>query len=127
VSHRRLSGWEPKHYTEYIYDSDGRLSGSVETREPEWDTEQLNLLLAAEHLARDVGQHGQLMSESTAPDADPNNYTGGYRYHADGPFTDWAEKAKQDAIDEWKKSAGDDPNMNGMFWGVRRVDDTATG
>jgi hypothetical protein len=94
----------------------------VTRREPEWDTEQIDLLLALEALKRDLGPNGELMSEATSEDANPNNYDSPLRYVAAGPFTNWAEKAKQDAIDSWKKSAGENPNTNGHYWTVEKAD-----
>ena len=127
MSPRRLGGWEPSTYTKYFYDETGRLVGSVETRDPEFDCEQVDLLLALEALSQDIGQHGQLLSESTSGKADPNNYDGGYRFAARGPFTDWAEKAKQDAIAAYREAAGESANLNGMFWNVEKVEDTVPG
>ena len=69
-----------------------------------------------------TGPNGEWMPDATSDLADPNDYASGYRYVATGPFTNWAERAKQDAIDAWKKDAGDDANMNGMYFGVERVD-----
>lgn len=92
-------------------------------REPEWDAEQLDLALAYEAFKRDIGPNGELMSEATNDAADLTNYDGGYRYVAAGPFTNYAEKARLDSIDAWKVTAGDKPNMNGMYWTVEKVED----
>jgi hypothetical protein len=122
ISPKRLGGWEPKIYTSFIYDDAGRLVRSIQTQESEFSSEQVDLLLAHEALTNDTGTHGHLLSESTSPEADPNNYEGLFRFTASGPFTDWAEKAKQDAIDVYKKAAGEKANLNGMYWNVRRSD-----
>lgn len=71
---------------------------------------------------KDLGPHGHPMSEAMSERADPNNYDGGYRYVTDGPFTDWAEKSRLDFIDAWRAAAGENPNMNGLTFPVRRVD-----
>lgn len=70
----------------------------------------------------DVGSHGQLMSEATNDRADPNNYEGGYRYVGDPPVVDWAEKERLDRVDAWKAEAGENANLNGLIFRVRRVD-----
>jgi hypothetical protein len=95
---------------------------TIVTREPEFDTDQLDLLLAVQEYSRDMGPHGQLRSESTNPSADPNDYTGRVRYVAEGPFTDWAEKAEQDAIERYRSSLPDDDKngMHGKFWVVKK-------
>lgn len=91
-------------------------------RDPEWDQGQLDLMLAFEAFKRDLGPNGELMSEATSPEADPNNYDSSLRYVAHGPFTNWAEKTKQDAIDAYKKAAGEKPNLNGMYWTVAKAE-----
>lgn len=63
------------------------------------------------------------MSEATSDRANPNNYDGGYRYVADAPFTDWAEKARLDRVDAWKLEAGEKANLNGLIFPVRKVTD----
>ena len=62
------------------------------------------------------------MSEATSPEADPNNYEGGFRYVTDPPVVDWAVKSRMDYIDSWKAAAGEKANMNGLIFPVRRVD-----
>lgn len=96
-----------------------RIKTVVVIAEPEWDTEQVDLLLALELFKRDLGPNGELMSEATSEAADPNNYRDPLRYVSHGPFTNWAEKAKQDAIDAFKKDSPD-ANMNGMYWTVEK-------
>jgi hypothetical protein len=45
--------------------------------------DQVDLLLAYNEVASDVGPHGQFMSEATSPEAEPTNYeTGKFRYVA---------------------------------------------
>lgn len=118
-----MSGWEPSEYTEYRYDDSGRLTGTVTTREPEWDDEQLGLALAFAEFMRDMGPNGEQLVDATSPKADPNYYElDAIRYVAHGPFTNWAEKRRLDAIDQYKKAAGDNANLNGMFWTVEKVD-----
>lgn len=116
-------GWEPVESTRHFYKK-RKLFRTETTRESEWDMEQVELLLAAESYKSDLGSHGQLLSKSTNPDADPNNYESSLRYVAHGPFTDWAEKARLDKIDAYRKSfpEGTDVNMNGMFFTVEEVE-----
>lgn len=118
---RRLSGWEPRTWTDYVYDDSGRLARSVTTRESEWDAEQVDLLLAARAYRADMGSHGHLTSRSTSDAAHPNNYDSPLRYVAHGPFTDWAEKAKQDRIAAYKAEAGKDANLNGLYFTVEEI------
>ena len=63
------------------------------------------------------------MSEATDVRANPNNYGGGYRFVADAPITDWAEKAHRDRAAAWQKELGDNANMNGLIFPVRKVVD----
>lgn len=119
---KRFRGWEPKTTTQNIY-KNRRIVRTYSTVETEWDTEQLELMLAYDAYKRDVGQHGHLLSRSTSPDADPNNYASPLRYVARGPFTDYAKKAEDDAIDAYRAQFSDDqkPNMNGMYWTVEEI------
>lgn len=39
-----------------------------------------------------------------------------------GPFVNWAEKAKQDAMDAYKAAASDKANHNGVYFTAERVD-----
>jgi hypothetical protein len=45
--------------------------------------EQVDLLIAHDEVAKDIGPHGHFMSEATSPEAEPTNYeTGKFRYVA---------------------------------------------
>lgn len=123
VSPRRLAGWEPTETTEYFYDGD-RLMGSVTTREPEWDMEQVDLLLAAQAFRADRGSHGHSLSKSTSAAADPTNYSSALRYVGHGPFWDWAKKAEMDKADAYRAEfpEGSAPNMNGAYFTVEEAD-----
>jgi len=56
-----------------VYDEQGRHVGSVITRETEWDVEQQSLVLAAAELdAEKCPGCGELLSESTSTDVDPD-------------------------------------------------------
>jgi len=57
---------------------------------------------------------------ATSPEADPNPSSpqrNPVRFFPKGPFVNFAEKARLDAEDAYKK-AGEDVNMNGLFWTV---------
>ena len=118
-----MSGWEPTEYTESRYDDAGLLTGTVASREPEWDDEQRDLALAFAEFMRGMGPNGEQLSEATSSKADPNYYKADQiRYVSAGPFTNWAEKRRLDAIDAYKSVAGDNSNLNGMFWTVEKAD-----
>ena len=118
-----MQGWEPKRFTEYVYDGSGRLVRSVETVEPEWDDEQLALVIAHLELENDVGPHGQPMSEATDPLANPKNRDGRWWYRASGPVTDFAEKARVEAREAYEKSLGEGERVPPwVHFGVTRVE-----
>lgn len=123
VTPRRLAGWEPSVVTIYERDEDGRVVRTVATPEAEFNEEQIDLLLAGEAFRKDIGSHGQLLSESTSPGADPTEpATRTHGYIAHGPFWDHAEKAKLDDIDRYKADFPKDkpPNLNGAYWTVEK-------
>lgn len=90
--------------------------------EAEWDEESHDYVLAADRLARLTGPNGEYLPDATSDGADPTEYTSGYRYVAHGPFTNWAEKMRLDAIDQYKKEAGEHPNLNGLYWTTERIE-----
>jgi hypothetical protein len=81
-----------------------------------WPHEERALMIALARVERNTGRYGEWLPDATNPGADPNEYSSPLRYVAHGPFTNWAEKAVQDAEAAWRKSAGDGANLNGMFW-----------
>src|SRR5690606_37953927 len=67
VDPRRLWGWAPREFHEYVYDGD-RVIGAVVTREPEFTREGIAMLLAHEqNMAEPRNQFGTLLSEATDP------------------------------------------------------------
>lgn len=116
---RRLDGWEPRVVTIPEYDGD-RIVRTVEYREPEWDEDQLALMTAYKRYADDLGPHGYLMSEATDPGADPTEYDNPLRFGVEAPIVDWARKAQLDAEAAWRAAEGDDANMNGLIFPVRK-------
>jgi hypothetical protein len=83
--------------------------------EPEWDEEQLDLVMAEQMVRNLTGPNGEWMPEATSDDADPMSYSG-MRYVANGPFTNWAEKERLDALDAHRKAMGEGANLNGVYF-----------
>lgn len=92
------------------------------TREPEWSEEDRDLVVALEIVKNMTGPNGEWMPDATSDGADPNNYDVPFRFVASGPHTNWAEKTKADAVDQYRKDAGDKANLNGLYWTVERRD-----
>jgi len=105
------------------------LVRSVTRREPEFDDEQRTLLLASAEFEAGIGSHGQLLSEAMNPQASPTEYGSSLRFSAQGPFWDYAEKARLDDIDRYKAEFPKDspPNLNGAFWTVEKHGELAAG
>lgn len=101
--------------TTYTYDDAGRLVRSVTVREPEFDDHERAVLIASKR--RVVGPHGIPLDEAT----DPANQ---FAYVGDQvPVVDFAEKAREDARDQYYKlydSKTNPVNRNGHLWGVKR-------
>lgn len=74
------------------------------------------MMLALGRVERNTGRYGEWLPDATSDRADPNNYDDPMRPFIHGPFTNWVEKAALDAEAAYRKSAGDSPNMHGMFW-----------
>jgi hypothetical protein len=89
--------------------------------EPEWDEDQLDLVIAEQMVRNMTGPNGEWMPDATSDDADPMKYSG-YRYKADGPFTNWAEKERLDALDAYRKQMGENANLNGVYFTADRFD-----
>jgi len=113
-------GWEPREFTEYIYDGD-RVAGTVTHREPEFTDEWRELVLAHLRIEQDRGPHGQPMSEATDADANPSK-AGGWHYEANpSPRIDFAAKALTDAQEKFY-AAHPKLSRAGHLWHVHRVD-----
>ncbi|MCU1441139.1 MAG: hypothetical protein JWP85_2136 [Rhodoglobus sp.] len=134
IAPRRLWGWEPSTILTPVYADVvwwkpwtwRRVLRTISTPEAEFDEEQVDLMLAAVALRNDTGGHGHLLSETTSEHANPNYYGPGWmRFGARGPFTDWAEKARLDAVDAYRAQFPKDapPNLNGMYWVIDRTED----
>jgi hypothetical protein len=83
--------------------------------ESEWDEDQLDLVMAEQMVRNLTGPNGEWMPEATSDDADPMSYSG-MRYVANGPFTNWAEKERLDALDAHRKAMGEGANLNGVYF-----------
>jgi hypothetical protein len=90
--------------------------------ESEWDDESRDWVTALAFVERNTGRNGEWLPDATSPAASPTSYDSGYRYVTDGPFTNYAEKARLDAMDAHKKAAGKEANLNGLFFTVDRLD-----
>ena len=86
---------------------------TVVHRSPEFTSEDVAVLLASRWVEADIGPHGVPMSEAT----DPANQFGFEGYEK--PRTDYAEKARRDAMDAFYKRYPD-ADRNGHMWGVKR-------
>jgi len=89
----------------------------VSIPESEWSPADVALLIASRQKEREIGSHGFPMSEAT----DPANQWAFEGQKA--PLTDWAEKARADAQDEYYKKwdKKDAPvNRNGHIWNVSK-------
>jgi hypothetical protein len=121
VAPRRLNGWEPTSTTKYFYE-EGLLVRSVTTRESEFDEEQRDLLLAGAEFEASIGSNGFLRADTENPEADLSEYGSSLRFTAAGPFWDYAEQARLNAIDAYQAQFPKDkpPNLNGAYWVVEK-------
>jgi len=96
--------------------------GTVTTLEPEFDAEQVALLVAYLDLTGDRGPHGLPLSETTDPAANPS-VRGGWHYEANqAPRIDYAAQAIARASEAYYK-AHPDESRGGHGWYAHRVDD----
>lgn len=121
-------------FTEYVYEGD-RVVGSVQYREPEWSTGQVDLMLAQSAWERELDENGIPIGEATNPEASKR---GGEFYFRAGvrtenpethevvyaPLTNFATKARKDAEDAYKDTYPD-ASLNGMYWPVTKVERSA--
>jgi hypothetical protein len=96
------------------------------TPEAEFDASQYELLAALMDYEADIGPHGQLLSESLSPDADPGNAKRKYRFVAGIPgapglpLIDYAAQARDQASEAYYKQYPD-ADRAGHIWVVRKV------
>lgn len=90
--------------------------------EPEWDDEQVALLLAAQAKVSEVGPHGIPMDEATSPLADPNDRTRGYHFEVPAPRIDHAQRALN--VAQAQRSAEyPEEDTGSLLWRVERHED----
>lgn len=129
-----LRGWTPEERQVPVYDSDGKLLYTRVERESEWTPDQVSLMLGVRAYERSLGPHGQPVDEAWSPDSDPSNREGKRIYRAGVPVTtpegniiyapliDWAERAQADAMDAYKKTAGEGANLAGLVFPVQVIE-----
>jgi len=103
--------------TEYTYDADGRLLRAVEQREPEFDEDDVNQLLALQAVRRDTGRYGESLADAMSPQADPNyNEPDAIRYIAH-------ERVNQAeaAVELYKEQNKDELPRGAVFWVERKT------
>ena len=84
-----------------------------------WPLEQRALMLALGRVERNTGQYGEWLPDATSDRADPTYYgEDRLRWTVRGPFTNEVERLAKEAEDAYRKDAGKDANMHGMFWTV---------
>jgi len=122
IAPRRLWGWEPRTFTTVHRDGDGQVVGEVSELEPEFDDEQRNWLVAYQMHLDGLDPNGFPIGEATSIEADPATREGAFKFVADEePTVNYAEKARLDAADAYRKKYGDKVNLNGMSWSVQKV------
>ena len=87
-----------------------------------WPAGERDLMIALGRVERNTGRYGEWLPDATSERADPTYYEDdAIRYVPVGPFTNQAEKAAKDAEAAYRKAAGENENMHGMFWTVDQV------
>lgn len=112
--------------TEIEWDDHGRPARVVTRREPEFDDEQVDLLLAGRQLAAEVGPHGQPMVRATDPAGQPFNRRkppGGFHWSARLAATDWAQAALDEAQREHYKDESRQATRSADIWIVEEKPD----
>ena len=134
MSLQRLRGWEPAETHTPTYDAAGRVVSVRVVRESEWTPEQVALVLGVEEYERSLGRHGQPMDEAMSPDSDPSNRNGVRVYKAGvptltpegnviyAPIVDWAQRTQDEAMENYKKSAGENANLSGLVFPVEVIE-----
>ncbi len=105
--------------TEVVYDDAGRVSQVITRRESEWSQSDVDLMVASRLQEASIGPHGQPLDEAMSPLADPSSWDAQWGYEAYSE-KDYAEKAKRDAEDAYRKALPDGVSMNGVVFRVRK-------
>ena len=82
-----------------------------------WPHDQRDLMIALGRVERNTGQFGEWIPDAVSEWPDPPKVP----VVAEGPFINGYAKTAKDAEDAYRKAAGDNPNVNGMFWGAREA------
>lgn len=123
LSPKRITGWEPvRTVTVLERDDAGRPAVCRVDTEPEWDDEQVALLLAAQAKTHEVGPHGVPMDEATSPLADPNDRFRGWHYIVPPPRIDHAARALNQAQAD-RAEAFPEEDAGSLLWRVERHED----
>lgn len=90
--------------------------------------------MGVEEYERLLGRHGQPMDEAMSPDSDPSNRNG-VRYYRAGvpvvtpegntiyaPLVDWAQRTQDEAMENYKKQAGEGANLSGLVFPVEVIE-----
>lgn len=87
-------------------------------REPEWRLEDVALLEAQIEKQKDLGPHGQPMTEALDSDTDPNNPNAPYLYEP-YYYVDHAAQTLRYAQERFRKDHGDDADRD-LVWGLTK-------
>lgn len=116
------------------YDGSGRVVSVRVEREPEWTPDQVALVMGVEEYERSLGRHGQPMDEAMSSDSDPSNRNGARIYRAGvpvvtpegnviyAPLVDYAQRAQDDAMESYRKAAGESANLSGLVFPVEVIE-----
>jgi hypothetical protein len=102
-------------------DSRGRPSRFHVDTEPEWDEEQVDLLLALTDTEPDIGPHGIPMRDAVSPLADPNDRFRGWHYEP-RVRVDHAQRVLNIAQADRAKTYPDE-DAGSLLWSLERVED----
>jgi hypothetical protein len=115
-----IAGWSPTQRHVRVLDERGRFVGTEIQTEPEFNAEQVDLLLALAELERDMGPYGQPLSEAMSPGADLTGDHPTHWYVAKGPEVNYAERAADEAREAYRAELGDRPMPKGLVWRVEK-------
>lgn len=87
-----------------------------------WPHRERELMLALERVHANTGPNGEWMPDATSERADPNYYGEDAIRPRVSMHTNWWEKQRLDEQEAWKKSAGENANLNGMYWTVESAE-----
>lgn len=121
-----------------VRDDQGVLLYTRVERESQWTPDQVALVLGVQAFERSLGDHGQPRDEAWSPDSDPSNREGKRIYRAGvpvvtpegntiyAPIVDWAQRSQEEAMENYKKSAGEGANLSGLVFPVQVIERTSS-